>query len=41
MNDPEVGLIATSTGTCDTARVVARSVSGGDDVVVAVLLTAQ
>ena len=41
VNGPEVGLIATSTGTSDAARVVARSGTTGDDVVVAVLLIAQ
>jgi hypothetical protein len=41
VNDPEVGLITTSTGTSDAARVVALSGNAGDDVVVAVLLMAQ
>ena len=41
VNDAEVGLIATSTGTSDAVRVVARSASAGDVVFVAVLLTAQ
>ena len=41
VSDVEVGLTATSTGTTDAARVLARSVSGGDVVFVAVLLMAQ
>ena len=41
VNEAEVGLIATSTGTRDAVRVVARSVSAFEVVLVAVLLTAQ
>ena len=41
VNDAEVGLIATSTGTSDAARVVALSGTKGDCIVVAVLLMAQ
>jgi hypothetical protein len=41
VNDAAVELIATSTGTFDKVRLELRSVSAGDDVFVAVLLTAQ
>ena len=41
VNDVEVGLIATSTGTTDAVRVEARRVSAGEDVDAAELLIAQ
>jgi hypothetical protein len=41
VNEVAVGLIATSTGTTDAARVVARSVSALELVFLAELLTAQ
>jgi len=41
VKDVEVGLIATSTGTCALERVLASSDSAADVVVVAVLLIAQ